>query len=60
MMGEKSTTEATASLQSSMEDPPFNERQLAWLTTVMTKGASQSSSKSKWWHRASWVGRRGT
>ena len=45
-MGEKSTTEATASLQSSTVDPPFNERQLAWLTTVMTKGASQSSSKS--------------
>ena len=39
-MGEKSTTEATASLQSSTVDPPFNERQLAWLTTV------QSSSKS--------------
>ena len=31
-MGEKSTTEATASLQSSKEDPPFNERQLAWLS----------------------------
>ncbi|KAL5502126.1 hypothetical protein EMCRGX_G008850 [Ephydatia muelleri] len=50
-MSAKSTPEGTAGLQSTSEDLPFNERQLAWLTTDMTKGASQSSSKSKWWHR---------
>ena len=61
-MGEKSAPEMTTGSKYSVEDPLFNERQLAWLSTAMTKGApqsSQSSSKSKRWLRDSWVDRRG-
>ena len=64
-MGEKSAPEGTTGSKSSVEDPPFNERQLAWLSTAMTKGAPQSSQsssksgKSKRWLRDSWVDRRG-
>ena len=56
--GEKSTPEGVAGLQSGKEDPPFNERHLAWLTTVMAKGTSHSlssSSKLKWWHSDSLI-----
>ena len=46
-----STTELSARSQpSGKEDScPFNDRQLAWLSTVMAKGASQPQpSSSKW------------